>query len=143
VGYLVFVQRELPIVDLVGLTATAKKWFTVPIEVLADQNPADVVVRAGTSEFRLQARRTTEADLTVAKSAEERGRAAGMADLAGRCPTLWEITSRDGATETDTLRLCAVIASTGLGPVLPPDASTLFGVRGAMERVERLESGLR
>lgn len=141
-GYLCFVQRELPVVDLVGLVATAKKWFPVEIEVLADQDLANVRVRAGASTFGISARTTTEADLTVARTAEERGRAAGMAGLAARCKTLWEVSPEAGASEADTLRLCAVIASTGLGPVMPPDASSLFGVRGAMERVEKLGSGL-
>jgi hypothetical protein len=141
-AYRVFVQRELPTVDLVGLLATAKKWYPVSIEVLADQDAANVRVKAGASTFGISARPTTEADLELARTAEERGRAAGMAGLAARCKTLWEITAESGATEADTLRLCAVIASTGLGPVLPPDASTLFGVRGAMERVEKLGSGL-
>ena len=34
------------------------------------------------------------------------------------------------------LNLCAILASVALGPVLTPDESALFGVRGAMERVE-------
>ena len=35
------------------------------------------------------------------------------------------------------LTLSAICASVALGPVLPPDHGTLFGVRGAIERRDR------
>jgi hypothetical protein len=41
-------------------------------------------------------------------------------------------------SELARLNLCGILAAIALGPVLPDDGATLYGVRGAMERVERL-----
>jgi hypothetical protein len=86
----------------------------------------------------VQSRQTTPADLAGARLAEQRGRAAGMANLAERCPTIWEVSSVGIDSELARLNLCGILASVALGPVLPDDGATLFGVRGAMERVEKL-----
>jgi hypothetical protein len=55
-----------------------------------------------------------------------------------RLPTVWLIDAEPPESPAATLNLCALLASTALGPVLPEDASTLFGVRGAMQRLEGL-----
>ena len=79
--------------------------------------------------------------MTDARDAEARGRAAGMSLLADRCPTIWDVEPSAEDNELARLHLCAILASVALGPVLPDDGSTLFGVRGAMERVQRLLAG--
>jgi hypothetical protein len=86
----------------------------------------------------ITSRRVTDDDLMPARLAEQRGRAAGMATLAERCPTIWEVASLGADSELARLNLCGILAAVGLGPVLPDDGSTLYGVRGAMERVEKL-----
>src|SRR5216683_3152752 len=48
------------------------------------------------------------------------------------------IGERAASSEAAYLTLAAVCASVALGPVLPPDHSTLFGVRGALERRDKL-----
>jgi hypothetical protein len=58
--------------------------------------------------------------------------------IGGALHFVWQVEPDLDVDLTATLMLCAIIASVVLGPVLPPDDSTLFGVRGAMERVERL-----
>jgi hypothetical protein len=63
-----------------------------------------------------------------------------MATLAARCPTVWLIDECEPRSQAALLNLCAILASVALGPVLPDDDSTLFGVRGAMERVAKLVS---
>jgi hypothetical protein len=99
-------------------------------------------------EFRLTSRATNRDDLANARDAEARGQAAGMAALAERCTRLWAIDaalSRHSAPnaspeipgEAAFLTLAAICASVALGPVLPPDRATLFGVRGAIERRDR------
>ena len=74
-----------------------------------------------------------------ARDAEARGRAAGMAALAERCGQVWTIESvgESDAIDATYLTLAAICASVALGPVLPPDGSTLFGVRGAIERRDK------
>ncbi len=109
------------------------------------------------AEFLVRSRACEAADFQAAQLAEARGRAAGMAALAERCGYLWQIEASDAralthpslasanasglaetnALELSTLNLCALLASVGHGPVLPPDGSSLFGVRGAMQRVSK------
>jgi hypothetical protein len=60
-----------------------------------------------------------------------------MAQLAARCVALWVITPTGEVTGSAELQLSALLASVALGPVLPSDVSTLYGVRGAMERAEK------
>jgi hypothetical protein len=60
-----------------------------------------------------------------------------MSDLAARCPAVWTISAEGEVTGTAELQLSALLASVALGPVLPEDESTLYGVRGAMERAEK------
>jgi hypothetical protein len=82
------------------------------------------------------ARGTLPEDLAAAERAEVAGRAAGMAALAARCKTLWEV-EPVGDVDAATLHaFCALLASVALGPVMPPDESTLYGVRGAMQRAK-------
>jgi hypothetical protein len=83
----------------------------------------------------------TPDDLEEAKRAEARGQAAGMSALAERCAYVLEIGPVEGNVaeqppeDSAALALAGVTASVVLGPILPPDHSTLFGVRGAMERL--------
>lgn len=88
--------------------------------------------------FAITTRRTSEHDLADARQAEQLGKAAGMSRLAERCPTLWEVEPVAEDSELARLHLCGILASVALGPVLPDDGSTLYGVRGAMERVQAL-----
>jgi hypothetical protein len=148
-GYAVFVQRAEPRIDVVGLATNAERWFQARVVVLesdAVDAPGALPTRARVAlelsgerrEFRLTARLAGAADLAAAERAEARGRAGGMAALAARCPVIWELEPLAPGDERMTLTLAALAASLALGPVLPPDGSTLFGVRGARERAERV-----
>ncbi len=90
----------------------------------------------GRGTFRIEARERTAEDLFAAEAAEARGRAGGMSLLAARCPVIWSIFPENDGTGSAELQLSALLASVALGPVLPTDESTLYGVRGAMERAE-------
>lgn len=136
VFFLVFAQQAEPRVDLAGLVRNATRHFRAELEVLEERD-GTARIRLDGSAFTLRARPRTDADLERARVAEARGRAAGMADLAARCPTLWEVEPEPDSPELRLHLLCAVLASTALGPVLPPDGSTLYGVRGAMERAQK------
>jgi hypothetical protein len=132
---------------LARLLSSARSHFSATVEVL-DAPPPPVTsatlrldsTSAGyAGDFRVSVRMASAADYAAADRAELAGRAAGMASLARRCPSVWEVSGTDDRPwERDAalLNLCAILASVALGPVLPSDASTLFGVRGAMERVE-------
>jgi hypothetical protein len=144
--HLVFAQALGPSVDANSLGNNAQRHFRAKLgELPAPEGAAPGEMRfelegprgiRGT--FLVKVRPRTADDLARARLAEERGRAAGMAGLAERCSSVWLVEPEAGVDQSATLMLCAIIASVALGPVLPPDDSTLFGVRGAMERVERL-----
>ena len=146
VTYRVFAQRTEPRVDLAALVQNARKYFEARVEVLAEEG-ARATLRLESAkygyvqELAVHARMRTAADVEDARAAEVRGRAGGMAALAERCGVVWEVHPVGDATELSVLTLCALLAATGLGPVLPPDGSTLFGVRGSRERVEALGGG--
>ncbi|MBI3205051.1 MAG: hypothetical protein HYZ29_26170 [Myxococcales bacterium] len=136
---LVFAQAADQVVDLAGLVRSATRHFRLELEVLSASGGAARVRLSGAS-FTLRARAATATDLERARRAELAGRAAGMSDLAARCATVWEVEPEPGASERALHQLCAIAAATALGPVLPPDDSTLYGVRGAMQRADALGS---
>lgn len=94
------------------------------------------LVGHGSSLVTATIRACVPADYEAAERAEKRGKAGGMSTLARRCPTLWEV---DAESVRHALTLCGSLALVNLGPVLLSDESTLFGVRGARERLEKLD----
>ena len=138
--YVVFSQ-ERGSLPYEKLAAHAGRFFSSTLELLT-QGEDSMSVRLVCArpllrgEFRITSRATTKDDLMSARDAEARGRAAGMAALADRCDRVWtlETAGSEVPSEAAYLTLAALCASVALGPVLPPDSSTLFGVRGAIER---------
>ncbi|MGC4090760.1 MAG: hypothetical protein QM756_23385 [Polyangiaceae bacterium] len=136
------VFSQLPELSPVRLVQAATRFFEASLEVLAQ--PSDGVLRLRISsarlgfsaDFAVETRPKTPEDQAAAARAELNGRSGGMAALCERCAHVWCVEASDGGTAL--YNLCAILASVALGPVLPPDDSALFGVRGAMERVERL-----
>lgn len=147
----VFSQQPDLVFALPSLLGHARRFFAAEVEVLAASSPqraepieATVLLRlesarySGSGTFRVEARAATAADRDAAAAAEIRGRAGGMAALAARCVAVWSITGESEVRGAAELQLSALLASIALGPVLPADGSTLYGVRGAMERAEKL-----
>jgi hypothetical protein len=146
--YFVFSQEPKGPPDHVKLAANAARFFASTLDAL-EQGESSVVVRLQSprygveGEFIIQVRDTTQADRGHARDAETRGRAGGMGALAEKCGSVWQLaaTGTGPTSEAAYLTLCAICASVALGPVMPADHSTLFGVRGAIERRDRaLES---
>jgi hypothetical protein len=122
----------------------ARRFFAAELEVLADQPELRLHFESarypGSGTFRISARPSTPDDQFAAEAAEARGRAGGMSLLAARCPAVWVVTAESDVTGSAELQLTALLASVALGPVLPADEETLYGVRGAMERAEKAAS---
>jgi hypothetical protein len=146
----VFSQEPDLVAALPRLLQHARRFFVAEVDVLGSsapdrEEPLDAFVglrweRArypGHGTFRVTSRPATADDRFAAQAAEARGRAGGMSDLAARCPAVWTITQEGEVSGTAELQLSALLASIALGPVLPEDESTLYGVRGAMERAEK------
>ena len=145
----VFAQRAELTLDLPELLRAARSYFDATLDVQGRSDPApdgrdrvQVLLRSEQHDyegrFSIHTRWASEHDRADAREAEQRGRAAGMATLAERCPTIWDVEPIAADSELARLNLCGILAVVALGPVLPDDGSTLYGVRGAMERVERL-----
>ncbi len=152
VGYVVFAQADSGRIDLAKLVKNARGYFHASVEVLDEEllppgfSPPERSrvrlelsnqQRGWSARFTISARPSNRDDHEYANAAEAQGRASGMGLLAERCGYVWEIEPEGDEVEAATLTLCGVLASVGLGPVMPEDRSTLFGVRGAMQRLER------
>ena len=132
-------------IDLPELLGATRRFFDATLDVQVrseDGQHVELVLSCEKHDYEgllsVTARPVRDSDLVDARAAEERGRAAGMASLAERCHVIWEVESLGTDSELARLNLCGILAAVGLGPVLPDDISTLYGVRGSMERVERL-----
>ena len=150
-GYRVFSQAPSEGIDPALLVRTATRHFEASLEILGAEPPPTagagstlvrlrlVSARRGFEQnFALSCRAATAEDWAAARRAEQNGRSAGMSSLAERCRTIWDVSADSGSSELGVLNLCGILAAAALGPVLPPDESALFGVRGAMERVDAL-----
>ncbi|MET0593280.1 MAG: hypothetical protein ABW133_11310 [Polyangiaceae bacterium] len=144
VTYVIFNQEPRGAPPFEKLAANASRFFNSKLELT--RREGDVIVfrlvttrPAISAEFRLGCRAPTRDDLMRAREAEARGRAAGMSALAEKCRAVWELEAAESESPAEIayLTLAAICASVGLGPVMPPDGSTLFGVRGAIERRDR------
>jgi hypothetical protein len=150
----IFSQAPSDRIDLAALVRHAGRFFEAKLEVIGQRElrsqdeggPGHEVglridsARRGFSEqYRVRSREANAEDYEAARRAEERGRATNMSLLAERCRYVWEVEPVAGTSSAaPLLNLCAVLASVALGPVLPEDESTLFGIRGAMERLDAL-----
>jgi hypothetical protein len=153
VQYQVFAQANAPRLDFPQILVNARLHFAAGVCVLGEEG-----FEPGGSEpqgtrawleltaeqygilqrFWITVRKVQAEDLARAQTAELAGKAGGMAALAARCPFVWELAAQEPGSELGTLLLCAILASVALGPVLPGDNSSLFGVRGALLRLEKL-----
>lgn len=143
----IFAQTPL---DLARIVSAGTTLFGIEVEVLAAPTSDEARLRVSqpglySGVFELHARPALESDRADADHAEQAGRAAGMAGLARRCATVWEITNAGPGEPTledlAVLGLCSVLTSVALGPVLPSDRSTLLGVRSSQERLKKLLRG--
>jgi len=142
----IFSQGPLEL-ELPRLLAAARTHFSADLEVLSAGPPPvqSALLRLASAsysaDFQLSVRAAEPADHADADLAERAGGASGMAGLARRCLVILELRAAATGPRWDEdpalLKLCAIIASVTLGPVLPPDRSTLLGVRSSMERLER------
>jgi hypothetical protein len=135
--------------DLPELLRATRSYFDATLDVQSRADPAadgrdqvEVLLRSEKHGYEgrlsIRTRWASEHDRADARAAEQRGQAAGMSKLAERCPTVWEVEPVGEDSELARLNLCGILAAVALGPVLPDDGSTLYGVRGAMERVDKL-----
>jgi hypothetical protein len=150
-SYLVFSQARPAPADEAPLVHKARLFFRAELVFVQRQHRADHRSHYQASLslpghppalLDLERRPATEDDWCAAEEAERAGQATGMAALARRCHVVWELPTST-ASERDLLTLCGILAATELGPVMPPDRSTLYGVRGARLRADALSEAYR
>jgi hypothetical protein len=145
----VFAQKEDGVLPLDALGRSAELHFGLMLSsspAIAAANTASSCVRLevvspdATAAFVVWIRPSTPEDVDAALVAEQRGNAAGMGALAARCKALWVVETQAGSPEWLLWECCAVLAFAALGPILPDDHSTLFGVRSARALALRLRT---
>ncbi len=69
---------------------------------------------------------------------------AGMDVLVTRAKRIWQVsaTPTTGPDVHAPLRVAAILAAVLLAPIVPPEGHTIYGVKGARERLERAERRL-
>jgi hypothetical protein len=68
---------------------------------------------------------------------------AGMDALVARTQRIWQVstTIESGDDVWAPLRIAAILAAVLLAPIVPPEGNTIYGVKGARERIERAIQG--
>jgi hypothetical protein len=131
---LVFSQRPETTLDVGACDAHAQRFFGVALEGTASEG---LVVSApgGAKSLRtVRGRVATAADLALAVAAEELRGGGGLAGLARRCPTIWEV-HLASETDVEALRIAAILASVLLGPIVDRRGPEIFGVKTAREKL--------
>ena len=141
---LVFSQLAAPSLDVPAWDAHARRFFATRVTLASVHGPSEATVRVtperGTpAERRVTARARTADDLALADAAEAR-QGGGLGGLAHRCPTVWTVACQ-GDDDAAALRLVAILAGVGLGPVVDPAGPEIFGVKTARAKLERASDG--
>lgn len=70
---------------------------------------------------------------------------AGMDALVARAKRIWQVSNEltSGDDRNAPLRVAAIFASVLLAPIVPPEGNTIYGVKGARERLEAAETSVR
>lgn len=68
---------------------------------------------------------------------------AGMDILVARTARIWQVAKdvESGDDSRAPLRVSAILAAVLLAPIVPPEGNTIYGVKGARERLERAIQG--
>lgn len=131
--------------EYVWLARNASLFFRSKIQ-LVEREPERLVVQFQGDfakepiELSLLGRSVKKQDRKDVIEAERLGQAAGMGSLASQCRLLWELAAPEDAPPAALLAFAAATASVALGPILPPDGLTLFGVRDAFAKAEQMRS---
>ncbi len=143
--YLVFTQSDEGSIDFEKLQRHALQFFDSRVDVL-ESGSREVHVglrcplRGMDLGLQVHVRKRKFVERRIILDAEARGQVSGMGELAEACDYVWEVEPQQDSK--GALWFCAILASVGLGPIMPPDCSTLLGVRAVRERF-KAEEGYR
>ncbi len=144
-SYLVFTQSDEGSIDFEKLQRHARQFFDSRVDVL-ERGIREVHValrcplRGMDLGLQVHVRKRKAVERRIILDAETRGQVPGMGQLAEACDYVWEVEPQQDSK--GALWFCAILASVGLGPIVPPDCSTLLGVRTVRERF-KAEEGYR
>jgi len=68
---------------------------------------------------------------------------AGMDSLVAKTKRIWQVSRNieNGDDSWAPLRISAIFAAVLLAPIVPPEGNTIYGVKGARERLDRASQG--
>ena len=136
----VFSQGTTPRLALGEWRRNGERFFDLRFEVEEAGETAARLTIDGAKRV-VFGRARDEADLREALAAENARGGGGLYDLVERrCGVVWLVECSD-PNDRAALRLCAAIASVGLGPILAD--GELFGVRTARDKLEKLAAPYR
>lgn len=129
------------------LSVSPVKLYPKGAEPIADALDVEIELKTGGAKARV---RVVTTPLDRAREVRERAEAgvraiggAGFDALLDRARRVWQVRDRveeggDGFASAP-LVVAAVMASVFLAPIVPPDEVTIYGVKGARERIERID----
>jgi hypothetical protein len=146
VPYLVFSQAPEAGLPVDRLIAQARAHFDATVALQKTDHEGmrlSFAAHGAQGEFDVTVHLAVAEDFAAVREAERASPSGGLADLAARCKTVWTVEPRDEPPEWLTFEFAALLASVALGPILPPNATKLLGVRSARERAGDLRGGPR
>ncbi len=144
-AYSILSPEEAPRVDVGRWTSQARSFFDCDLAFV--QTLAAVLPTTAAFEIDVIAKSTTRVSLRTfpcADGADVMAAAdravvaiggAGMDALVARAKRIWQVALACEGDPRAPLALAGILASTLLGPIVPPDAATIFGTRGARTRL--------
>ncbi len=127
-----------PRLDAARLAHQARTFFDV--ELRFDETTSLVELSSRelrASRVRVAASPLDEATLARARRGVAAIGGAGFDVLVDRARSAYRVTLDGDGDDRAPLTVAAIVASIVLGPIVPPDEETIFGVRGARQRLER------
>lgn len=123
--------------DPARLAHQARTFFDVELRFDAATSEIELgPAGAPTGRVRVASTPLDDAILERARRGVEAIGGAGFDALVDRARSVLRVSAIDGDVRAPLL-VAAIVASIVLGPIVPPDEVTIFGVRGARERLER------
>jgi hypothetical protein len=124
-----------------SLTLVQRKLYPSGTTPLADAVEVDIAPRGGDATRVLVVTVPLDRAPDVRHAAAEAVAAiggAGMDALVARARRVWQVraTVAEGGDARAPLCAAAVLASIYLAPIVPPDETVIFGVKGARERLD-------
>ena len=143
-AFTIFSPDGAPRVEKARWTHQARTFLEAEVVVVGDVNGMQAETAMLELDVmpssRVEVRTFPRADAPELIEAAERGvrviGGAGFDALVARTQRIWQVSIRSTGDARAPLVVAAMLASVLLGPIVPPDEETIFGVKGARMRLQ-------